>query len=630
MKNGILAKILAASAFLLMLSAVPIGAYLLDGGNIAIAKAAESTSGTAGTDDAGSMDKSAGKTGNTESGTAGSTGKSASGTEKKTDSGTEKKTDSGTEKSAESSSKETAGGETSGVSAKEPNVQILIKAPSGWQKDSANVSFQVSDLAKSGKFRLLSLKAKVGQNGNWTDVTEDRYITVSENCTVYAMAEGQDGTVYERSRSIVCFDDTRPTLNAAVSDGLLSVAAYDTESGVRAVYVNGYEFKKLTNGVVNIRLQKFDSGYEYFTIQAMDNAGNMSEVYKTKNPYYSDPSVEKDSAGADVSQQLPSSASPTAPASASASVTEHLQTDSAGNVVGAAERTGWAAAGQAQPVLSQSQTATENAVEKDSLQPDGEETLVSDSTDAAAEVKVPDTAETSENSTSASVGKEFYTIQSDTGKVFYLIIDRDGTQEQVHFLTDITENDLLNVTSDNSETLPKNSAALASQIPVNESALPDNTSGILADDSADGGTDSAEDGEAGTDTEDSLAETDAENMPEDGSMAESPLASYAIIGILAALAVLVVYLFKNFKRKQDGGFIEEEDEEPEFEEELYNEDAEETSDDFFPDDGGPDADMPDNDAVERYAGADSKDSAFPNDGGPENESGFYEDGTYEG
>lgn len=29
----------------------------------------------------------------------------------------------------------------------------------------------------------------------------------------------------------------------------------------------------------------------------------------------------------------------------------------------------------------------------------------------------------------------------------------------VYFLTEITENDLLNTTSDNSETLPKNSAA---------------------------------------------------------------------------------------------------------------------------------------------------------------------------
>ena len=44
----------------------------------------------------------------------------------------------------------------------------------------------------------------------------------------------------------------------------------------------------------------------------------------------------------------------------------------------------------------------------------------------------------------------------------------------VYFLTEVTENDLLNVTADNSETLPKNSAALESAIPVSEGALPNN------------------------------------------------------------------------------------------------------------------------------------------------------------
>ena len=35
-----------------------------------------------------------------------------------------------------------------------------------------------------------------------------------------------------------------------------------------------------------------------------------------------------------------------------------------------------------------------------------------------------------------------------------------GEDEKVYFLTEVSENDLLNTTTDNSETLPKNSAAL--------------------------------------------------------------------------------------------------------------------------------------------------------------------------
>lgn len=53
--------------------------------------------------------------------------------------------------------------------------------------------------------------------------------------------------------------------------------------------------------------------------------------------------------------------------------------------------------------------------------------------------------------------REFYTIETETGKVFYLIILNEDDNRTVHFLTDINENDLLNTTENNSETLPKNS-----------------------------------------------------------------------------------------------------------------------------------------------------------------------------
>ena len=98
------------------------------------------------------------------------------------------------------------------------------------------------------------------------------------------------------------------------------------------MYVNGYEFTELTNGVLNIRLQQFDAGYQYFTISAMDNAGNMSEVYKTANPYYTDPEKE-DGNEKNPAEQLPVNAQATKPSSATAQVTEHTKTDSEGNTV---------------------------------------------------------------------------------------------------------------------------------------------------------------------------------------------------------------------------------------------------------------------------------------------------------
>ena len=177
-----------------------------------------------------------------------------------------------------------------------------------------------------------------------------------------------------------------------------------------------------------------------------------------------------------------------------------------------------------------------------------------------------------------NLGKEFYTIQAASGKVFYLIIDRDGEEEVVYFLTEITENDLLNVTSDNSETLPKNSAALESQIPVTESALPNNNTEI--DDTHEVETPVEET------TDESVEETEVEPEAETEEPVKSnPLVGYLIMGIFGAGVIGAAYYFKVVKKKQDGDFVEDEDEEDDDEE--YESESEESEtdgdDDFFND-----------------------------------------------
>jgi hypothetical protein len=123
-----------------------------------------------------------------------------------------------------------------------PNVKITISTPSGWHNDTTKVHISIEDVAHSGNFTIKTVQAKVAQNGSWTDITEDMYVEISENTTVYVLVTDQRGKTYEKNRYIKCFDFTKPTLNAAVSDGLLSVQAHDTDSGIKAVYVNGYEF----------------------------------------------------------------------------------------------------------------------------------------------------------------------------------------------------------------------------------------------------------------------------------------------------------------------------------------------------------------------------------------------------
>ena len=415
---------------------------------------------------------------------------------------------------------------------KTPNVRITINQPQGWYNDSATVTFGVKDIASTGNFEIAMVQAKVGQNGSWSEVTEDMELEVSENCTVYVLVTDQKGNTYEKNRSIRCFDTTRPTLNAAVSDGLLSIQVHDTDSGAKAVYVNGYEFTNLTNGTLNIRLQQFDAGYQYFTISALDNAGNMSEVYKTANPYYKDPADESDENPA---EQLPESAEATKPGNATAIVTEHTKTDSNGNTTSQ-----MSAAEQKKQAMAEADKA-----EKEELGQEEEE---------------------------AEQGKEFYTIQTATDKVFYLIIDRDGEQEMVYFLTEITENDLLNVTSDNSETLPKNSAALESAIPVTDGALPNNNTEPLEE---------PEQTEEVEGTEENTEETEQE--PEEKAE-PNPMISYVLIGGLAVAFIGGAYYFKVVRKKKED-FIEDEDEDEEDEEEVFeNEDEDESEDDFFDED----------------------------------------------
>ncbi len=414
---------------------------------------------------------------------------------------------------------------------KTPNVRIIINQPQGWYNDSATITFGVKDIADTGKFEIAMIQAKVGQNGSWSEVTEDMELEVSENCTVYVLVTDQKGNTYEKNRSIRCFDTTRPTLNAAVSDGLLSIQVHDTDSGAKAVYVNGYEFSNLTNGTLNIRLQQFDAGYQYFTISALDNAGNMSEVYKTANPYYKDPADESDENPA---EQLPESAEATKPGNATATVTEHTKTDSNGNTT------------SQMSAAEQKKQAFKEA-------------------DAAEKAESGQTEESEQ-------GKEFYTIQTATDKVFYLIIDRDGEQEMVYFLTEITENDLLNVTSDNSETLPKNSAALESAIPVTESALPNNNTEIEEEQGQ------PEDVEG---TEENMEEPEQE--PEEKAE-PNPMISYVLIGGLAVVFIGGAYYFKVVRKKKED-FIEDEDEDEEDEEEVFeNEDEDNSEDDFFDED----------------------------------------------
>lgn len=57
-----------------------------------------------------------------------------------------------------------------------PNVKITINTPSGWYNDTTKVRIAVVDTKASGNFEIQSVQAKIGQNGSWSDITEDMQV----------------------------------------------------------------------------------------------------------------------------------------------------------------------------------------------------------------------------------------------------------------------------------------------------------------------------------------------------------------------------------------------------------------------------------------------------------------------
>ena len=315
----------------------------------------------------------------------------------------------------------------------QPDVVITITEPDGWQKEQAKAMIQVEDVAGSGNFSVAKVEARISENGSWLDVTQEREVTVTGNCSVYVRVTDQNGQTYTQSRYIECFDQTKPTLSAAAKNGVLIIRGTDEDSGVAAIYVNGNEFTELTDNTLKVRLQRTDTSYQYFTLQVRDNAGNLSETYQVANPYYENPdavSNPSDGTGTEENNNsLPVDASPTAPTSATATVTDYQST-----------------------VSDTSSGETETTETPDT------EIAISDT----------DTGRIQGDIISSTVkgGKEFYTIRTKSGKIFYLIVDMDKTDDNVYLLTEVSENDLLNFTDTDTVTLPQNQAVMESSLPL--------------------------------------------------------------------------------------------------------------------------------------------------------------------
>lgn len=386
---------------------------------------------------------------------------------------------------------------------------ITIEKPDGWKQGETTVSITVDVSHMPEGFTVSKIEAKAGKDGSWQDVTGSGSISITGNQTVYVRVTDGDGKVYEQNRSIKCYDTEKPTLSASLTDGVLTIQGNDTVSGISAITVNGTTYTDLTDGKLRVQLTQKDFTTKQIEITATDGAGNTSEKYVLQNPYYewAKKQAEKQKTSSD------SNGAMTTTTSADTTGTKETTTSP----------------------LPQDAQASEPTDAKGTVD---ERTVTGIEEQLAQEGETADTV----TKTATEGTKEFYTISTKSGKIFYLIIDNSKSQDNVYFLTEVCEKDLMNFTLSDSVTLPEVDTVYAEPEKQTEEEKPENT-----------------------DTEEK--EKEEVQMPED----KSPVETYLLIALVAVGAVAGGYYLKVYKPKHE---YDDEDEMEDDEEESEESESE--------------------------------------------------------
>lgn len=206
-------------------------------------------------------------------------------------------------------------------------------------------------------------------------------------------------------------DTAPPSLDASLTDGKVKIEATDDNSGVEAVYIDGNRVNSLTDGKAAVILKDYAGNEKSVSVYAVDYAGNRSETVKFDNPYYKEPKPE------------PQAAAPVKPAQSQSAGTSAQQKPSGSS--GGASNT---AAGNSSPSSDENAGGANeentSAIPEGAFTPDGSASVLDEAEETADD-------------------KQFYTITTEAGNVFYLIIDGKRDSQNVYFLNGVTEADLM-------------------------------------------------------------------------------------------------------------------------------------------------------------------------------------------
>lgn len=208
-------------------------------------------------------------------------------------------------------------------------------------------------------------------------------------------------------------DTTPPTLEASLTDGKVKIETADDNSGVEAVYIDGNRVNSLADGKASVILKDYAGNNKSVSVYAVDYAGNRSETLKFDNPYYKEPKPE------------PQAPAPTKPAQ-NQNAGNTAQTKPSGNSNGATTNTGTGNTNNSntENTGNGTQEETTSSIPEGAFTPDGSASVLDHAEETADD-------------------KQFYTITTEAGNVFYLIIDGKRDSNNVYFLNGVTESDLM-------------------------------------------------------------------------------------------------------------------------------------------------------------------------------------------
>lgn len=231
-------------------------------------------------------------------------------------------------------------------------------------------------------------------------------------------------------------DTTPPELAASLDGDTLKIESSDDHSGVEAVFVDGNRINSLTNGAATVTLKDYAGTEKQISVYAQDYAGNRSKTVKFENPYYEEPALtEKPAATVQQNQSSATTKPVQTQAASSGSTNNNTQSsnsgsNASGNGSNAGTNTGTnggsntASGTNGSDSNSQEETETTSSIPEGAFTPEGTGTV-------------------QDNISGEDGDKQFYTITTEAGNVFYLIIDGKRDDNNVYFLNGVTEADLM-------------------------------------------------------------------------------------------------------------------------------------------------------------------------------------------